>query len=299
MFSSRVLAPFALAAVMVIFGLTFVAVKICLRDLGPYVIAFTRFMIATVALSCAAWRSRSRVHLGELPWARLSLMGVLGVTLFFSLQNLGLTYTSASSASLILSSVPAATAVVSFSVLREVICRVRALSIMVSMGGVSLIVLGGGEGVPSLGGSLIGDLLILGCAFVWAGYTVISRSLAGRLPYLTVTLVSTALGTLFLAPAAVYEYFTSPPMRITPPSAASLLFLGLIASGFAFLLYNFALGRLEASEASMYVNLSPLVTVCAANLILHETISPLQLVGGIVVLSSIYLAGKTPSNRSL
>ena len=81
-------------------------------------------------------------------------------------------------------------------------------------------------------------------------------------------------------------------MRISMPTAVALLFLGLVASALAFLLYNFAVSRLEASEATIYVNLSPLVTICAASLILHETLSLLQLVGGIVVLSSIYLAGK-------
>jgi len=284
---------------MVIFGLTFVAIKICLIDLGPYTTAFIRFVIATVALSCAAYRSESRAHWSRLAWAKLSLMGMLGVTLFFSLQNLGLTYTSATSASLILSSIPALTAIVSSSILGEAISRVRALSITISMAGISLVILGGSEGALSLGGSLTGDLLILGCALVWSGYTVISRSLAGRLPYLTVTLASTTFGTLFLAPLAAYEYSTSAPMRISLPSITSLLFLGLVASALGFLLYNFAVTRLEASEASIYVNLSPLVTVCAASLILNEQISPLQILGGIVVLTSVYFAGKDRSKREI
>ena len=139
---------------------------------------------------------------------------------------------------------------------------------------------------------MLGDLLILLCAFLWACYTVIARSLAGRLPYLTITLSSTAFGTLFLGPLSAYEYLTYGPMNISQPTIIALLFLGLVASGLAFLLYNFAVSRLEASEAAIYVNLSPVITVCAANLILHETLSLLQLVGGIVVLSSLYFAGK-------
>jgi drug/metabolite transporter (DMT)-like permease len=277
---------------MTIFGLTFIAIKVALRDLGPYTLAFYRFVIATIALSLAGVWKRARVEIRRLPWARLALMGLLGVTLFFALQNLALTYTTASSASLILSSIPAVTAIVSSLMLDETITRARIASIGVSMIGVSLIILGGPEDSFSLGSGMLGDFLILLCAFLWACYTVIGRSLAGRLPYLTITLSSTAFGTLFLGPLSAYEYLSYSPMNISQPTIIALLFLGLVASALAFLLYNFAVSRLEASEAAIYVNLSPVITVCAANLILHETLTTLQLVGGIVVLSSLYLAGK-------
>jgi drug/metabolite transporter (DMT)-like permease len=277
---------------MTIFGLTFIAIKIALRDLGPYTLAFSRFLIATAAISLFGVNKQTKMDLKRLPYTRLALMGLLGVTLFFAFQNLALKYTTASSASLILSSIPAVTAVVSSIMLNEKISRMRNMSIGVSILGVFLIILGGPESTLSLGGGMLGDLLILLCAFLWACYTVIGRSLSGRLPYLTITLLSTAFGTLFLGPLSLYEYLTYGPMKISQPTVYALLFLGLVASGFAFLLYNFAVSRLEASEAAIYVNLSPVITVCAANIILDETLSVLQLVGGIVVLSSLYLADK-------
>lgn len=283
---------FALVSVMIIFGLTFIAIKVALLDLGPYTLAFGRFIIATLVLSLAEkWRP-SGVALKALPLARLSLMGLLGVTLFFSLQNLGLTFTTASSASLILSSIPAITAIISYLVLGEPVSRVRAASIAVSIMGVALIILGGSGGSLSLGGRMIGDLLILISAFLWACYTVIGRNLMSRLPYLTVTWISTAFGTLFLLPLSAYEYITSSSMHLSPSTVVALLFLGLVASALAFLLYNFAISRVEAGEATLYVNLSPLVTVCAASLMLHESLTLLQVVGGIVVLSSLYLASR-------
>lgn len=282
----------ALVTVMTIFGLTFIAIKIALQDLGPYTLAFYRFVIATIALSLAGVWKRIKIDTKRLPWARLALMGLLGVTLFFALQNLALTYTSASNASLILSSIPAVTAIVSSLMLDETISQARTASIGVSMIGVSLIILGGPEDTLSLGSGMLGDFLILLCALLWACYTVIGRSLAGHLPYLTITLSSTAFGTIFLGPLSAYEYLTYSPMNISQPTIIALLFLGLVASALAFLLYNFAVSQVEASEAAIYVNLSPVITVCAANLILHETLTILQLVGGIVVLSSLYLAAK-------
>ena len=290
--SDKVVPSLALLSVMTVFGLTFIAIKVALLDLGPYTLAFVRFTIATVALLLVEKFQPSGVGLKALPLARLGLMGLLGVTLFFSLQNLGLTYTTASSASLILSSIPAITAIISYLVLGEPVSRARAASIAVSILGVALIILGGSGGSLLLGGRMMGDLLIFVCAFFWACYTVISRNLTSRLPYLTVTLVSTAFGTLFLLPLSAYEYTVSGPTHLSPPTIVALLFLGVVASALAFLLYNFAVSRVEAGEATTYVNLSPLVTVCAANLILHESLSLLQVVGGIIVLSSLYLASR-------
>ncbi|UCD72648.1 MAG: DMT family transporter [Candidatus Bathyarchaeota archaeon] len=288
----RLVPSLALVTVMTIFGLTFIAIKVALQDLGPYTLAFSRFVIATITLSLAGALKGTRVDMKKLPWGRLALMGLLGITLFFALQNLALTYTTASSASLILSSIPAITAIVSSLILNETISRERTASIGISILGVALVILGGPESTQSLSSGMLGDLLLLLCAFLWACYTVIGRSLGGHFPYLAITLSSTTFGTLFLGPLSVYEYLTYGPMQISEPTVIALLFLGLVASALAFLLYNFAVSQLEASEVAIYVNLSPVITVCAANLILHETLTLLQLVGGIVVLSSIYLAGK-------
>jgi len=289
---NRVASSLALVLVMTVFGLTFIAIKIALQELGPYMIAFIRFTIATISLSLIRWSVQTKGRIDSLPWVRLSLMGFLGVTLFFSLQNLGLTYTTASSASLVLSSIPAITAIISSLVLRETIGWLKITGISLSMIGVTLVVLGGSRSPFTFEEEIIGDIMILLCALLWALYTVISRRLIENIPYLTVTWLSTAFGTLFLTPLAVIEFIHTPPSTISFPTARALLFLGVVASALALLLYNYALSRREASEVALYVNLSPLITVIAAKIFLKESLSPLQLFGGIIVLSSIYIVNR-------
>lgn len=271
----------ALAIVMVIFGLTFIAIKVALAELGPLSIALARFMIASVILIPLAGSPRG------LPPRTIGLMGLTGVAAFFALQNIGLAYTTASNASLILASIPAMTAILSWVVFSELPGRTRTFGIVLSMSGVGLIVAAGG----GFSESSIGDILILLSAFTWAAYTIIGKK-AAEYPTVAVTAYSILIGTFLLIPPAAWELSRHPLISISTGTVVSILFLGGVASAAAFFLYNLALRYVDASRAALYTNLSPLVTVAAGTLYLHETLLPLHIVGGLLVLIGISLDDK-------
>jgi drug/metabolite transporter (DMT)-like permease len=288
----------AVATVMVIFGTTFVAIKIALNDLGPLAMALARFLIALVIFAPFLRRGRQ-----GMPAWQMAAMGFLGVTLFFSLQNWGLVYTTAANASIILSAIPALTAIIGWLALGEALNARRGAGILLSMAGVAVVV-GGAAGDPLhdanvIGGlarnqTLLGDLMILGAALCWALYTVLGRHVVARLAPAVVTAHTAAWGVLFLAPFALAETMTRGGLSRgvawpSPASWAALLFLAFVASGLAFYLYLFALTRLEAGEAAVYVNLSPVVTLIAADVVLAESITVLQLLGAVLVLAGVYL----------
>jgi drug/metabolite transporter (DMT)-like permease len=283
----------AVATVMVVFGSTFVAIKIALEEIEPFTLAFGRFLIALVFFAPFLGRGR-----GEVQAWQLAAMGFLGVTLFFTLQNWGLVYTTAANASIVLSAIPALTAIIGRVALGETLGFVRGSGIFLSMVGVAVVVTGGSPaelyraaaGDVVLSGTLLGDLLVLGAALCWALYTVLGRRVVTRLPHAVVTAYTIAWGTLFLAPLTLGEILIR---GVSWPSAkvwGALLFLAVAASGLAFFLYLFALTRLQAGEASVYVNLSPVVTLVAAHLVLAEPIALPQLVGAAVVLFGVYLS---------
>lgn len=290
----------AVATVMVIFGTTFVAIKIALVEMGPFTLAFARFLIALVLFVPFLRRGRGDfVELsrdGVRGW-QLAAMGFLGVTLFFSLQNWALVYTTAANASIILSAIPALTAVVARVALGETVGPTRGLGILLSMAGVAVVVTGGPPGAADVelarGSAVFGGLLVLGAALSWALYTVLGRRVVARLAPAVTTAHTMAWGVVFLAPLALGEMFLQGASWPTLKGWAALLFLAVIASGLAFFLYLFSLTRLEAGEASVYVNLSPVVTLVAARLVLTEPITWLQLVGTGLVLLGVYLTERT------
>lgn len=278
----------AVALVMVIFGTTFVAVKIALEDIRPFTLAFARFAIALIPFAPLLRRRHERK-----PAWQPAAMGFLGVTLFFSLQNWALVYTTAANAGIILSAIPAFTAVIGHVALDEALGRWRGLGILLSTVGVVVVVVGGPPGAADVdlarGGALLGNLLVLGAALSWALYTVLGRRVVGTSTPAVTTARTLAWGVLFLAPLALGEALLQGISWPTVTGWVALLFLALAASGLAFFLYLFALTRLEAGQASVYVNLSPVVTLVAARLVLAEPVTVLQLAGTGLVLLGVYL----------
>ncbi|MHB0870406.1 MAG: DMT family transporter [Chloroflexota bacterium] len=280
----------ALGAVL-IWGLTFVPGKVALAEMGPFTLAVLRFSIALAILLVAALRAHHDPgRLRKLSWGTLALLGLTGVTLYFGLQNLGLARTSASEAGLVSGSVPALTALLSALVLKERLTGLRLLGITASIGGVAAVVLAGGG--PGSGGSVDGDLLVLGGAVAWAVYTLLNKRVGGQMPETLLLFYTMALGTLFMLPMAAAEIALAGFGPVSPAGWLSALFLGVGGSAAAFFCWNAALRRLDASEAATYINLVPVVTVLSAALMLGETLAPSQLLGGALVILGVYLASR-------
>jgi drug/metabolite transporter (DMT)-like permease len=129
-------------------------------------------------------------------------------------------------------------------------------------------------------------------AVAWAIYTLTNKEIGGKVPDGFLLVSTIAFGALFLAPAAGLEVATAGFGPISLDGWLSVLFLGLGGSAAAFFCWNAALRRLDASEASTYINLVPLVTVLSAALMLGERPAPSQLLGGALVIAGVYLAGR-------
>jgi drug/metabolite transporter (DMT)-like permease len=290
--SRRFLAVGGLLLTVVIWGTTFVATKVALRDLPPLTLTLLRFILASLVLVPLACVERRPAHRAT-GWRPLVVAGLLGGGLFFALQNLGLVYTTASKASLIIAVVPALTGLFSLLFLGERFGWARGLGVAASIAGVATIILAGGaDGLT--GGKLLGDLLFVATAVAWAAYTVLAKGLEGRTTPALLSAATVGFGALSLVPLAGYEALTRPLAMPAPAGWLALGYLGLVASTVPFLLWNYALGQIDAGEAAVYTNLVPLVAVASSVLLLHEELLPGQILGGALVLVGVSLASRQP-----
>ncbi|HOG46650.1 MAG TPA: DMT family transporter, partial [Anaerolineae bacterium] len=195
----------------------------------------------------------------------------------------------ASKASLILATIPALTAALSALTLHERIGAARALGVGLSVCGVVAIV-AADRAATWQSGQLSGDLLIVASALAWAGYTVLGKGLQRRVTPAVLSAATVGLGAIMLLPFAGYEALRQPLRVPSPAGWLAIAYLGLIASTVPFLLWNRALRSLDASEAAVYTNLVPFVAVVSAMLLLGETLAPLQLVGGVLVVAGVWAA---------
>lgn len=278
----------------VIFGLSFVATKYALRGFQPMLVALLRFSIAGTCL-WLVWRrrpGRERVTRGEL--SRLAALGLVSLTLYFALEINGIARTSASKASLIIATIPIFVTVLAALVLGEHAGGRRWAGIVLSFAGVAgLVLLGGGEG----GGTLAGDLLVLGAAVVAAVYNLMARRLLLTRSALYVTAFQNLFGALFMLPIAAVEALLVGVRTPTTEAVSGVLYLIFLGSMLAYLLLNYAFRFLEASRVAVFVNLIPVVAVGAAFVLLGERFTAGQAVAAVVVMAGVWVANSGSAAR--
>lgn len=290
--SDGVVASLALLVAMLIWGGTYVVTKEALEDVGPLTLLVARFGLAFVVLAPVAARRGFRA--GDVTARRFVVFGVTGIVLHMGFENVGLQFTSAANAALIVGAIPAIAAGLSIVLLKEKVTARRAAGIALSLAGVALV-----AGAPVTGGHdfrWAGDLLMVGAALAWGIFTIQGKRLGGSHDALASTTAAIGSSLFFLVPLALGEMVVSGAPTVSPSSLGAVAYLGLGASAAAFVLWNFALRHVDASAAAPFVNLVPVFGVSFAALA-GEAITAQQLLGGLVVGAGVILSTVSTRKR--
>jgi drug/metabolite transporter (DMT)-like permease len=286
--AQRTKAILSLVVVMAIWGSAFPITKAALAHVPPMTFALLRFAVALLVLLPFALTHHKRAASSiSGAWGTIAAMGVCGVTLFYGVLNIGLSYATATQAAIIQSIIPVITAIIAVVVLKERPSGKRVTGIALSLAGVALVVL---AGVPSgdARNPVLGSVLILGAVIAWAVYTILAKRVATA-DQLVITAYSSVIGTVLLVPLALFEQLgvrpTAPPLQ----AWVSIIYLGVFSSAVGHLLYSRSLVYLDASQAATFINLVPIVGVAVSVIFLGETVVGGQLLGGALALLGVWL----------
>ncbi len=281
----------ALAAAVLLWGLSFVGTKIALAGLPPLCILFLRFALA--AAFFLAWFGRR----GLPRLSRADLWAVARIALFmpvayFILETYGIKFTTASKASLLAATIPLVVLLASAWLHRER-PRPRVLAgAALSLPGVGLLVAGGSGGAGLLSGPQLGDLYMSGAVLAAAAYMILAGRVGSRVSCVDLTGLQMIAGAVVFAPFALAQWSSAGDLAGsalgTALAATLALALGPTIAGF--LSYNYALTVIPAPRASLGINLVPVVTALGAWALLGERLAPLQMAGGLLVLAAVALA---------
>ena len=278
----------ALAAAVLFWGLSFVATKMALESIPPFTLVFARFGIASIFFMLFMLR-RGFPSFSRRDHFKMFFLAIFEPGLYFIFETTGLQYTSAPKAALIIATIPVTVTVMAALFLRERTSPLRLMGIVLSLIGIVILVLGDPLASLNLKGSLLGDLLILGAVFSAAMYIICARNLGQYHSAFEITTLQIIYGSFFYAPAFLWEVPTIQWAAISGRSIAALVYLTLFATITAFLCYNFALTRIAASRAAVFINGIPVVTAAGAWVLLGETLTGFQVAGGGLVLAAVFL----------
>ena len=276
----------ALIGAVVFWGLSFVATKIALEDFSTFTLIFIRFALA----SCVFFALM--LHFGFPKFTRkehgkLLLMSLFEPGLYFIFETVGLQHTTAPKAALIIATVPIAVTILGTIFLDERTNMASIMGISISFVGIAVLVVGDPQFSWDLGGALLGDLLIFGAVISAAVYIICARDVGQNHSALEITSVQCVYGVIFFAPAFLWELPGMNWSAVSGRSMASLAYLTVFATIIAFLCYNYALTKIAAFRASIFINCIPVVTALGAWILLGEKLTPIQTAGGLLVLISV------------
>src|SRR3954447_11145300 len=276
-------------ALATVWGASFLFIKVGLEGLSPAQIVLGRLTTGALALVLVSLVTRRALPRDAVVWGHMFVVALLLCVVPFLLFCWAETRISSGLASIYNATTPLMTMLVALAALpSERPTRARLLGLLVGFAGV-LLVLGpwgfGGRG--ETGGALAGQLACLGATACYGTATVYLRRFVSPrgLPAVTVATVQVGLGALVML--LVAPFVAATPAHLTPRVVASVLTLGALGTGMAYVwLTNIVMGW-GATNASTVTYLPPLVGVVLGVLLLGETLTWNQPIGALVVVLGI------------
>ena len=285
----------ALFAVLV-WGASFVAIKIVLKYVPPITLVWMRFAVGVVILGAAVGLR----HQFSLPkpkdWLYFALLGFVGITFHQWLQSTGLVTSQATTTGWIVASMPIFIAILGWLVLKEKLNWLQTLGIILAAFGVLLVVTHGNLGSLVSGKfGTPGDILILISAPNWAVFTILSRRGLKTYPAALMMFYVLAFGWMFSSVLFVAGRGWESIHNIATDGWIALGFLGILCSGVAYIFWYDALKVLPVAQVGTYLYIEPVVTVIVSFLLLNEKITLAGILGGVVILMGVWLVNQTKS----
>jgi drug/metabolite transporter (DMT)-like permease len=277
----------ALLGAMVLWASSFIALKLAFSAYDSMVVIFGRMVIASVSfLPFAGMVKRNMPRSEDIP--AILFMLACEPCLYFLFEAAALKNTSASQAGMITAMLPLMVGITAGLYLKEQVSVKTVLGFLLAIIGACLLSLAArsdhASPNPVLGNFY--EFMAMVCA---TGYTVSLKRLSKRYEALFLTALQAFAGGIFFLPF-LFMPFTIMPVRFEPVPGFSIVYLGIFVTMGAYGLYNYAVSKVPASQASAFVNLIPVLTVIFGWIILGERFSPLQYVASLLVIAGVVMS---------
>jgi drug/metabolite transporter (DMT)-like permease len=279
---------FALIGLALIWGASFLFIKVAVHDMSPEVLLLLRSASGLLTLAVLV-RLTGRTLLSQGWRTRLISFAIMAVTnaiIPWILIAWGEERISSGLASILNATTTLWTAVLIFWVMpSERPSAVNYVGVLIGLAGVIVLVLPDIT-AHGISGNFIGAMAVVVAALSYAVNALYQRRKMRAVSIFEVSLGQLAATVLFAIPIAAP---TLPQIHLRPVSLAAVLTLGAAATGVAYLLYYYVMNTLGAVRAAGVTLLVPITAVAWGVLLLRETVSAPTLIGMVVILAGIVL----------
>lgn len=286
---------FLLILANVLWACSYVAAKFALRDISVNMMNALRMIISALVLLPLLIALRKELNLTRRDLPQLALLAIVGIVVAKTLEFGGLALSTASDVALLISSESIFTAALSWLMLRERFKPLTGIALLLGLLGVYLIVERSiVPNIPPGGGALriLGDLLVILGLICEAFYTVRGKALLVKHPPLLITSAAIVGSAIVWVPLAGGEVLYSGwhPLSIT--AWLGLGWLAIMSTVVAYLAWFKGLEKVDGSAAASTLFVQPLLGTILAIMLLNDQLLPTTIIGGILIVISVYLISR-------
>ena len=273
-----------------LWGIAIAPIRWALESMGPLTLLFLRLLISSLfLLPYVYWRNKTLWSSFVFHWKHIIVLSITGVAGYYLFYTVGVDLTSAVHASILSAAIPMFTLILAFFLLKEKILIPQWCGLLMGTTGILLISVKAEMGSSS---SLLGDLFVLASCLMWAFYVIHLKKIGKivQLPNEVFTALTIAAGTILSAPLAFIEIaYTGMPVW-TFSSFINLMYVALLSTVIAYLIWNWAMGMVTAASAGIWITFMPLIEVLTSVVLLNEVLTWRVLIGGLFVLFGLFWA---------
>jgi drug/metabolite transporter (DMT)-like permease len=252
-----------------IWGASFLFIKIGVSEMGPMTFAAIRVLIGSLTLAVALGVRRQRLPRDLRVWGRLLVMGVLGTAIPFAAISWGTQYIASGLSAILNATMPLFTVVLAAAWGDETMTPSRLIGVCIGFAGIVVLTL------PKLAGGLhlgvLGELAIVVAAMSYAVAIVYARHALADQPPLVASFGQIGTSFLVLVPVALLE---RPALALpSAPVIGSLLAVGILGTGVAYIIYYRLLQSVGATSTSLVTYITPLFAIFWGLVLLGERLS--------------------------
>lgn len=282
----------ALLATAVIWGVNIPIMKHGVGMMDRLGFNALRMTLSAIILGILILHER-RPPKGDTPWRRVILVAVLGGFFYQVSFVMGIRKTLAGNTALIIASTPVWTALLAWTLGVERLRRLAWVGLSLTCLGAMIVTLDPTK-LDLKSDYVQGNLLILGASFLWAASSVFSRPLFEYVTPTRFAFISAAVTLPGHYAIAGKELIASLQVVSTDLTALGcVMYSGIFSTGLAYAFWNFGLRKVGPSHSSIYANLVPVVALGSGWLMLGETITDVQIPGGLLILGGIIVMRRT------
>jgi drug/metabolite transporter (DMT)-like permease len=283
-------AEMLLVLVVLIWSSNYPIAKYGISVLDVFVFNAIRFIVAAAFVlvffvTRFAW---SRVEPRD--WSRLITVGIIANVVYQMAFIIGLKLTTAGNAAVLLSTAPLWTVFLNARIHKENIGPAVWLGMAMSLCGIALIVIGSGKKVEFGSHALIGDVVTLVAAALWALNTNLQKPLVAKYPAVQVTLVMLSVGAVGLTVAAIPTATTMDWIGVNWTYYLAAVISGALSIGVANVIWSIGVKRLGPGRTANFNNLVPVLAFVFSYFALDEQLYLIQFIGAGVTIGGVWIA---------